>query len=148
MTTAPTASEWNAKSEKLRGEIAEQKYLQAGRQLAREKQRMKLEDVADKVLGVEIARAEIGLQSKQLGLQADKIALQGSKDSLRYLAAKQTLQQRLWATELMSMEVNLAGSEAKLGELRNVSKTLNHPVKSYVPKNIFGGATGGTAKID
>ena len=148
MTTAPTASEWNAKSEKLRGEIAEQKYLQAGRQLAREKQRMKLEDVADKVLGVEIARAEIGLQSKQLGLQADKIALQGSKDSLRYLAAKQTLQQRLWATELMSMEVNLAGSEAKLGELRNVSKTLNHQIKSYVPKNIFGGGNDGASKID
>ena len=142
MTTAPTAAEWNAKTEAVRGQIAEQKYLQAGRELAREKQRMKLQDVADKVLGVEIARAEIGLESKKLALQNDKIGLQGAKDNLRYLTAKQTLQQRLWATELMSMEVNLSGSEAKLGELRNVAKTLSHQVKSYIPKDVFGGANG------
>jgi hypothetical protein len=54
------------------------------------------------------------------------------------------LQQRLWATELMSMEVSLSGSEAKLDELRNVAKTLSHQVKSYIPKNIFGGATDGS----
>lgn len=147
MTTTITAAEWNAKTEAVRGQIAEQKYLQAGRELTREKQRMKLQDIADKALGVEIARAEIGLQSKQLGLQGDKIALAGAKDNLRYLTAKQTLQQRLWATELMSLEVNLAGSEAKLGELRNAAKTLNHQIKSYVPKNIFGGADG-ASKID
>ena len=142
--TTTTAAEWNAKTEAVRGQIAEQKYLQAGRELTREKQRMKLQDVADKVLGVEIARAEIGLESKKLSLQGDKIALSGAKDNLRYLAAKQTLQQRLWATELMSLEVNLAGSEAKLGELRNVARTLSHQIKSYVPKNIFGGADGKT----
>jgi hypothetical protein len=145
--TQATAAEWNAKTEAVRGQIAEQKYLQAGRELTREKQRMKLQDIADKVLGVEIARAEIGLESKKLALQGDKIQLQDSKNNLRYLSAKSTLQQRLWATELMSLEVNLAGSEAKLGELRNVAKTLSHQVKSYVPKNIFGGADG-TSKID
>jgi hypothetical protein len=145
--TQTTAAEWNAKTEQIRGQIAEQKYLQAGREITREKQRMKLQDVADKVLGVEIARAEIGLESKKLALQGDKIGLQGAKDNLRYLAAKQTLQQRLWATELMSMEVNLSGSEAKLGELRNVAKTLSHQVKNYVPKDVFGGANG-ASKID
>jgi hypothetical protein len=148
MTTAPTASEWGARTEQIRGQIAEQKYLQTERELTREKQRMKLQDIADKVLGVEIARAEIGLESKKLALQGDKVQLQGAKDNLRYLTAKQTLQQRLWATELMSLEVNLSGSEAKLGELRNVAKTLSHQIKSYVPKNIFGGATDGTSKID
>ena len=142
MTTAPTAAEWNARTEAVRGQIAEQKYLQTERELTREKQRMKLQDIADKVLGVEIARAEIGLESKKLALQGDRIGLQGAKDNLRYLAAKQTLQQRLWATELMSLEVNLAGSEAKLGELRNVAKTLNHQAKNYIPKDVFGGANG------
>jgi len=147
MTTAPTASEWNARTEQIRGQIAEQKYLQAGRELKRETSRMRLQDIADKSLEVEVSRAQIGLEKSKLALQGDKIQLQGSKDNLRYLTAKQTLQQRLWATELMSLEVNLAGSEAKLGELRNVAKTLSHQVKSYVPKNIFGGADG-TSKID
>jgi hypothetical protein len=147
MTTAPTASEWNARTEQIRGQIAEQKYLQAGRELKRETSRMRLQDIADKSLEVEVSRAQIGLEKSKLALQGDKIQLQGSKDNLRYLAAKQTLQQRLWATELMSLEINLAGSEAKLGELRNVAKTLSHQVKSYVPKNIFGGADG-TSKID
>ena len=41
------------------------------------------------------------------------------------------------------MEVNLSGSEAKLSELRNVAKTLSHQVKSYIPKDVFGGATNG-----
>ena len=148
MNTTTTAAEWGAKTEAVKGEIAEQKYLQAGRQLKREKGRMKLEDVADKVLAVEVARAEIGLESKKLAMQGDKVQLAGAKDSLRYLTAKQTLQQRLWATELMSLEVNLAGSEAKLGELRNVAQTLSHQVKSYIPKNIFGAATDASPPIN
>ena len=145
--TQTTAAEWNAKTEQVRGQIAEQKYLQAGRELKREVSRMRLQDVADKVLGVEIARAEIGLESKKLALQGDRIGLQGAKDNLRYLAAKNTLQQRAWAVDLMSLEVNLAGSEAKLGELRNVAKTLSHQVKSYIPKDVFGGVNG-ASKID
>jgi hypothetical protein len=79
-----------------------------------------------------------------LAMKGDQVQLQGQKDQLRYISAKQTLQQRLWATELMSMEVSLSGSEAKLDELRNVAKTLSHQVKSYIPKNIFGGATDGS----
>jgi hypothetical protein len=145
--TQITAAEWNAKTEQVRGQIAEQKYLQAGRELKRETSRMRLQDVADKKLEIEVQRAQVGLQKDTLSLQGDKIQLQGAKDNLRYLTAKQTLQQRLWATELMSMEVNLSGSEAKLSELRNVAKTLSHQVKSYVPKNIFGGVDG-TSKID
>jgi hypothetical protein len=146
--TQTTAAEWNAKTEQVRGQIAEQKYLQAGRELKRETSRMRLQDVADKKLEIEVQRAQVGLQKDTLALQGDKVQLQGAKDNLRYLTAKQTLQQRLWATELMSLEVNLSGSEAKLGELRNVAKTLSHQAKSYIPKNIFGGATDGTSKID
>ena len=143
-----TAAEWNAKTDEVRGRIAEQKYLQATRELKRETGRMRLQDVADKRLEIEVQRAQVGLQKDTLALQGDKVQLAGAKDQLRYLTAKQTLQQRLWATELMAMEVNLSGSEAKLGELRNVAKTLSHQVKSYVPKNIFGAATDGTAKTD
>jgi hypothetical protein len=141
--TQLTVAEWNAKTEQLRSEIAEQKYLQTGRELKREKSRMRLQDIADKRVEVEVKRADIGLQKDQLAMKGDQIQLQGAKDQLRYLTAKQTLQQRLWATELMGMEVNLAGSEAKLAELRNVAKTLSHQVESYVPKNIFGGASDG-----
>jgi hypothetical protein len=141
--TQLTVAEWGAKTEAVKGQIAEQKYLQAGRELKRETSRMRLQDIADKRVEVEVQRAQVGLQKDTLALQGDKVQLAGAKDQLRYLTAKQTLQQRLWATELMSLEVNLAGSEAKLGELRNVAKTLSHQVKSYVPKNIFGGATDG-----
>ena len=132
-----TVAEWNAKTEVVKGQIAEQKYLQATRQLSREKRRLALEDVADKVLETEIQRAEIGLESKKVALQGDKIALQSARDGLRYQTAKATLQQRLWATELMQMEVSLAGSERKLEELRNVAKELNHTVKAVLPKDLF-----------
>lgn len=132
-----TVAEWSAKTEVVKSQIAEQKYIQATRQLDREKRRIKLEDVADKVLDVEIQRAEVGLQKVQLGLQADKIALQGERDKVRYLQAKATLQQRLWATELMQMEVSLAGSERKLQELKTVAQTLDHKVKAVLPANLF-----------
>jgi len=135
--TVLTVAEWNAKTEVVKGQIAEQKYLQATRQLSREKRRLALEDVADKVLETEIQRAEIGLESKKVALQGDKIALQSARDGLRYQTAKATLQQRLWATELMQMEVSLAGSERKLEELRNVAKELNHTVKAVLPKDLF-----------
>lgn len=132
-----TVAEINAQIECVRSQIAGEKLKQATRQLDREKRRVKLEDVADKVLDVEIQRAEVGLQKVQLGLQADKIALQGERDKVRYLQAKQTLQQRLWAVELMQMEVSLAGSERKLEELRTVAKTLDHKVKAVLPANLF-----------
>jgi hypothetical protein len=142
--TQLTVAEWGAKTEAVKGQIAEQKYLQAGRELKREVGRMRLQDIADKRLEVEVKRADIGLQKDMLAMKSDQVQLQGQKDQLRYITAKQTLQQRLWATELMSMEVSLSGSEAKLAELRNVAKTLSHQVKSYVPKNIFGGASDGS----
>jgi len=145
--TQTTPAEWNAKTEAARGQIAEQKYLQVVRELKRETSRMRLQDVADKKLEIEVQRAQVGLQKDTLALQGDKVALAGAKDNLRYLTAKNTLQQRAWAVDLMSLEVNLAGSEAKLGELRNVAKTLSHQIKSYVPRDVFGGANG-ASKID
>jgi hypothetical protein len=135
-----TAAVWAAKTEIVKGQIAEQKYIQATRQLAREKRRIVLEDIADKSLEVDIQRAEVGLEDKRLGLQADKLKLQGSRDNLRYLAAKNTLSQRLMAVELMSMEVNLSQSEAKLSELKTVAQTLNQKLNSYIPRNIFEGS--------
>jgi hypothetical protein len=143
-----TVGEWNAKTEQVKGQIAEQKFLQAGRELKREVGRMRLQDIADKRFEVEVKRADIGLQKDMLAMKGDQVQLQGQKDQLRYISAKQSLQQRLWATELMSLEVNLAGSEAKLGELRNVAQTLSHQVKSYIPKNIFGAATDASPPIN
>ena len=132
-----TSVEWSAKTEVVKGQIAEQKYLQATRQLSREKRKLKLEDIADASLEIDIQRAEVGLESKKVALQGDKIALQSARDGLRYQTAKATLQQRLWATELMQMEVSLAGSERKLQELKTVAKTLDHTVKAVLPKNLF-----------
>jgi hypothetical protein len=146
--TQLTVAEWGAKTEAVKGQIAEQKYLQTGRELKREVGRMRLQDIADKRFEVEVQRAQVGLQKDQLALQGDKVQLAGAKDQLRYISAKQTLQQRLWATELMSMEVSLSGSEAKLDELRNVAKTLSQQVKSYIPKNIFGGASDANPPIN
>ena len=146
--TQLTAGEWNARTEQVKGQVAEQKYLQTGRELKREVGRMRLQDIADKRFEVEVKRADIGLQKDMLAMKGDQVQLQGQKDQLRYISAKQTLQQRLWATELMSMEVSLSGSEAKLDELRNVAKTLSQQVKSYIPKNIFGGASDANPPIN
>ena len=132
-----TVMEVNAQIEVVKSQIAGEKLKQAHRQLDREKRRMKLEDVADKSLELDVQRAEIGLESKKVALQGDKIALQSARDGLRYQTAKATLQQRLWATELMQMEVSLAGSERKLQELKTVAKTLDHTVKAVLPKNLF-----------
>ena len=94
-----TVAEWNAKTETLKGLIAEQKFKQVERQLAREKQRTdKLEGIADKVLAVEINRAEIGLQVKQSDMEGDKLALAASEEGLRQLkSVAQTLNHKLAA---------------------------------------------------
>ena len=134
-----TAAEWNAKTEVIKGQIAEQKYNQVTRQLSREKRRMALEDLSDKSLEVDISRAETALETNRHNLESDRLKLQGAKDGVRYLQAKNTLQQRLWATELMSLEVNLSQSEAKLTELKTVAQTLNQKLNSYIPTNVFGG---------
>ena len=134
-----TAAEWNAKAEMVKAEIAQQKYNQANRQLSREKRRMALEDLSDKSLEVDISRAETALETSRQNLESDRLKLQGAKDGVRYLQAKNTLQQRLWATELMSLEVNLSQSEAKPTELKTVAQTLNQKLNSYIPTNVFGG---------
>ncbi len=132
-----TVSEWAAKTEVVKGQIAEQKYIQATRQLSREQKRIRLEDIADAALGIDIERASVGLESKKLGLQADKIALRGERDRVRYLEAKNVISQRLMAVELQQLEVNLSSSQRKLDELRNVAKTLDHKITPVLPKNLF-----------
>ena len=143
-----TAAEWNAATDRVKADIAREKYLQAGRELSREKRRMKLQDYADKRTEVDLQRADVALQKDVVSLKGDQIGLAGAKDKLRYLGARQQLEQRLLATELLTLEVDLAGSQAKLTELRNVAKTLNQEVRSYVPRNIFGGATDAPKQID
>ena len=135
-----TASEWDARTEAIKSDIAHQRFLQAGRELSREKSRMRLQDIADRRLEVEVKRADVALQKDQLGLKGDQIGLAGARDKVRYLGAKQQIEQRLLATELLTLEVNLAGSQAKLTELRSIAKTLNHKVENFVPRNLFGGA--------
>ncbi len=132
-----TVAEWNAKTEQIKAQVAEQKYKQAERQLKREQQRTdKLEGIADKVLAVEINRAEIGLQVKQSDLEGDRLALAASKDKLSYTRAKHHLQQQQWRTELLTMQHNLAASEEGLRQLKTVAATLNHKLGSG-PKLAF-----------
>jgi hypothetical protein len=136
-TIMATVAEWNAKTEQIKAQVAEQKYKQAERQLKREQQRTdKLEGIADKVLAVEINRAEIGLQVKQSDLEGDRLALAASKDKLSYTRAKHHLQQQQWRTELLTMQHNLAASEEGLRQLKTVAATLNHKLGSG-PKLAF-----------
>lgn len=136
-----TAAEWNAKTETLKGLIAHEKYKQAERQLKREQQRTdKLEAIADKVLAVEINRAEIGLQAKQSDMEGDKLALAASKDKVSYTRAKHQLQQQQWRIELLTMQHNLAASEEGLRQLKSVAQTLNHKLGS-APKLAFSSST-------
>lgn len=129
--------EINAQIEVVKSQIAGEKLKQAHRQLDREKRRIKLEDIADAALSIDIQRAEVGLESKKLGLQADKIGLRGERDRVRYLEAKNVINQRLMAVELQQLEVNLSSSQRKLDELRNVSATLQVKITPVLPKNLF-----------
>ena len=140
--TMQTSTEINAQIETVKAQIAAEKLNQARRQLDREKRRMALEDVADRNLAVEIQRAETNLESKKVALQADKIALRGERDRVRYLEAKNVINQRLMVTELQQLEINLAGSQRKLDELRNVAQTLDHKIEAVVPKNLFSSGGG------
>jgi hypothetical protein len=137
VTIMATVAEWNAKTEQIKAQVAEQKYKQAERQLAREKQRTdKLEGIADKVLATEINRAEIGLQVKQSDLEGDRLALAASRDKVSYTRAKHQLQQAQWRVELTVMQHNLSASEEGLRQLKTVAATLNHKLGSG-PKLAF-----------
>ena len=137
-----TTTEINAQIETVKAQIAAEKLTQHRRQLDRAKRRIALEDIADRNLAVEIQRAEVGLESKKVALQGDKIALRGERDRVRYLEAKNVINQRLMATELQQLEINLASSQRKLEELRNVAQTLDHKVKAVLPRNLFSSSSG------
>jgi hypothetical protein len=140
-----TVAEWNAKTEQIKAQVAEQKYKQAERQLKREQQRTdKIEGIADQVLATEIKRAEIGLAVKQSDLEGDKLALAASKDKISYTRAKHHLQQQQWRTELLTMQHNLAASEEGLRQLKSVAATLNHKLGSG-PKLAFSSSSSNTS---
>ena len=136
-----TVAEWNAKTESLKAQIAEQKFKQVERQLKREQQRTdKLESIADQVLTTEIKRAEIGLAVKQSDMEGDRLALAASKDKVSYTRAKHQLQQAQWRVELLTQQHNLAASEEGLRQLKTVAATLNHKLGSG-PKLAFSSSS-------
>jgi hypothetical protein len=136
-----TVAEWNAKTEQIKAQVAEQKYKQVERQLKREQQRTdKLESIADQVLTTEIKRAEIGLAVKQSDMEGDRLALAASKDKVSYTRAKHQLQQAQWRVELTVMQHNLSASEEGLRQLKSVAQTLNHKL-SAGPKLAFSSSS-------
>jgi hypothetical protein len=138
-----TAAEWNAKTEMIKAAIAEQKHSAADRQLQRERRRIALEDIADRVLDADIEVAKIGADQKAMAVDAARLALTAARDGLQYNRAKHQLQTRAWAVELSTIEAQLSGSEAKLSELRNVAATLQHKLATSDHGGLFGGASHG-----
>jgi|688.fasta_scaffold166419_6 hypothetical protein len=138
-----TAAEWNAKTEVLKAAIAEQKHSAVDRQLQRERRRIALEDIADRVLDADIEVAKIGADQKAMAVDAARLALTAARDGLQYNRAKHQLQTRAWAVELSTIEAQLSGSEAKLSELRNVAATLQHKLATSDHGGLFGGASHG-----
>ena len=138
-----TAAEWNAKTEIIKAAIAEQKHSAADRQLQRERRRIALEDIADRVLDADIEVAKIGADQKAMAVDAARLALTAARDGLQYNRAKHQLQTRAWAVELSTIEAQLSGSEAKLSELRNVAATLQHKLATSDHGGLFGGASHG-----
>jgi hypothetical protein len=138
-----TAAEWNAKTEIIKAAIAEQKHSAVDRQLQRERRRIALEDIADRVLDADIEVAKIGADQKAMAVDAARLALTAARDGLQYNRAKHQLQTRAWAVELSTIEAQLSGSEAKLSELRNVAATLQHKLATSDHGGLFGGASHG-----
>jgi hypothetical protein len=138
-----TAAEWTAKTEMIKAAIAEQKHSAADRQLQRERRRIALEDIADRVLDADIEVAKIGADQKTMAVDSARLALTAARDGLQYSRAKHQLQTRAWAVELSTIEAQLSGSEAKLSELRNVAATLQHKLANSDHGGLFGGASHG-----
>jgi hypothetical protein len=139
---------WVAQTEAAKTEIAHQQFLRVDRQLQRAKREIRFEDIADKKQAIQIKKAETNLLSEAESLKAEQIGLKGAQNRTKYLSAKQGLENRIMATELLSIEVNLSTSEAKLADLRETAKILNRQLKTYIPRNLFGAATDGTAKVN
>ena len=53
-----SATEWNAKREKLTAQVAEEKFKQAERGLLRERKKTKLEDLEDRLLEIQVRSKE------------------------------------------------------------------------------------------
>lgn len=121
-----TVAEWNADTEKLRSEIAQVKHQQVKRGLTREKQKLKLEDIEDKLLSVQVRSRENAVAIAEAKLEGEKVLLSDEVNKTKYLKARSQLTLKGYGIDLEIQATELAGSQEKLRSLREVAKTLNH----------------------
>lgn len=126
MFGSKSAAEWAAETERVKADIAAAKHEQAKRGLSRERQKLKLEDAEDRILQLQIGSKEAAVMMAEERLAQDKILVQGEKDKTKYLRGKHQLTLKGYAYDLEIQAIELAGSEDKLRQLKNVAQTLNY----------------------
>lgn len=126
MFGSKSPAEWAAETEKLKSEIAATKHEQVKRGLQREKAKLKIEDIEDKLLNVQIRSRENAVAIAEAKLEGEQVLLQSEKDKTKYLRAKHQLTLKGYGYDLEIQSVELAGSEEKLRQLKSVAQTLNY----------------------
>ena len=145
---AGTAAEITAQVEKIKAAIAGEKLKQSEAALAREKIRTgKLEAIADKILDIEVKRAETGLLIKQSDLAGDVLSLAAAKDKVSFAKATHALTQAQYRVTLLTQQHSLAASEESLRQLKSVAATLSHKLGA-APTLSFSSSSSSSTKED
>jgi hypothetical protein len=131
--------ESQAQIERVKAEISQEKLKQAERELSRERKRIQLQDREDWLLDLQITTKDKKIGQSEAGLQAENILLEQSRDRVKYLSGKRALQQNHWTIELQIDELELAGSQERLRQLKNASETLGHRLDNRISQRVLGG---------
>jgi hypothetical protein len=134
-----SVAESQAQIERVKAEISQEKLKQAERELSRERKRIQLQDREDRLLDLQIATKDKKIGQSEAGLQAENILLEQSRDRVKYLSGKRALQQNHWTIELQIDELELAGSQERLRQLKNASETLGHRLDNRISQRVLGG---------
>lgn len=133
-----SAVEWKAKEEKLNQKLAETKYKLKERKLDREQKKFRLEDLDDRLLDISVLDKETDVSIAEAKNKGKQILLEQAQNEVKYLAGKHTLQQHIWALDLATDELQIAGSKQRVEELRRAGKELGHNIDNRVSQRLGG----------
>jgi hypothetical protein len=146
MSRGFSATEATARIERIKDEIAVEKLKQAERELSRERKRIALSDYDDQLLELQIRSKENKVSLAKTNLAADNILLEQSRDRVKYLTGKRALQQSNWAIDLQIDEIELAGSQERLRQLKSASETLGHRLDNRISQQVLGGLSNAVSE--
>jgi hypothetical protein len=133
-----SAIEWKAREEKLDREIAQTKYQLKQRKLDRERKKLTLEDLDDRLLEISISDKGLDVSIAEEKTRGKQILLEQGRNQTRYLEGKHLLQQGMWALDLASDELQIASAKQKVEEMRRASQELGQNIDNKISQRLGG----------